>query len=219
MAALALSRSPGGSARATSLIAQLLQFKGEVVDRRYPELRQDNNLAAWSWIDGTTSWVEPTAWCLLLLKQRRETISRTHAERIEIGERFLLDRACAVGGWNYGNPNVYGTDLIPHVPTTALGLLAMQDRRHDPVVMRSLARLQADAPGERSPLALALSLICMRVYRVPTNDLVTTLVQICAERLHLHEPSENLHALALALCALTDAPPALAPFSIETDRS
>ena len=34
------------------------------------DIRQDNSLQAWSWMDGTFSWVEPTAWCVLLLKQR-----------------------------------------------------------------------------------------------------------------------------------------------------
>ena len=34
-------------------------------------MRQDGSLQAWSWVDGTFSWVEPTAWCLLLLKKWR----------------------------------------------------------------------------------------------------------------------------------------------------
>jgi hypothetical protein len=220
IAALTLTLVSPGSSRSTAIITRLLQFKGEVVDRRYPELRQDNNLAAWSWIQGTTSWVEPTAWCLLLLKHvQRHSPSAAQQERINIGEAFLLDRACAVGGWNYGNPNVYGTDLIPHVPTTALGLLAMQDRASNPVIARSLRRLQADALSERSHLALALSIICLRVYGVDSSALANTLRAICAERLQRNDPGENLQALALALCALTESPAAMSAFSFQDARA
>jgi hypothetical protein len=197
------------------IIEQILQFKGTTA-AQFEELKQDNSLPAWSWISGTISWVEPTAWCLLALKKyRRDTVSASLDDRISIGDRFLVDRACAVGGWNYGNPNVYGTDLIPHVPTTALGLLAMQDRREHPVVNRALERLRMDAAGERSHLALALSLICMRVYKVDAADLERSLIALCADRLRERNPAENLHALALALCALTTTTQAIAPFSIE----
>ena len=51
-----------------TLLAALQRVKGT----RLPASkinRQDNSLQAWSWIDGTFSWVEPTAWCLLAQKQ------------------------------------------------------------------------------------------------------------------------------------------------------
>ena len=65
---------------------------------------------------------------------------------------MLLNRACWGGGWNYGNKNVYGRDLWPYVPTTALALIALQDRRCEPIVEQSLAQLQKDVQSERSPL-------------------------------------------------------------------
>ena len=81
-------------------------------------------------------------------------------------ERMLLDRACQTGGWNYGGSNVYGQELWAYVPTTALALLAMQDRRDDPVVAKSLQYLQKDAATEKSAPALAVSLICLRVFGI-----------------------------------------------------
>src|SRR5207245_2935538 len=92
---------------------------------------QDNSLQAWSWIDSTFSWVEPTCWCTLALKKARP-VSRDSWGRISEAERLLVDRCCTAGGWNYGNANMLGQDLRPYVSTTALGLLAMQDRRQDP---------------------------------------------------------------------------------------
>src|SRR5688500_2449007 len=91
---------------------------------------QDNSLQAWPWIERTFSWVEPTAWCLLALKKwARSPGVHIEPERIETGERLLIDRCCATGGWNYGNSNMLGQQLKAFVPTTAIALLALQDRQ------------------------------------------------------------------------------------------
>jgi hypothetical protein len=216
VAAIALGLSPADAALADALVGKLVVVKG-ATSAQFPELRQNNSLEAWSWISGTASWVEPTAWCVLALKHRQAHVRASIVrERIRAAEDFLVDRACVAGGWNYGNPNVYGTDLIPHVPTTALGLLALQDQRHHPVVARALTRLQADAPGERSHLALALAILCLRVYGVGVSELTSTLTDWCAARLQRNDPGENLLGIALALCALSDTPAAMAPFTIRT---
>ena len=75
-----------------------------------PVQRQDNALQGWSWIDGTFSWGEPTAWALLALKKcRARGMTAKGAEaRIRDGEAILRDRVCVTGGWNYGNSNVFG---------------------------------------------------------------------------------------------------------------
>ena len=83
------------------------------------------------------------------------------AARVDEAERMLADRACAGGGWNYGNAHVFDKDLRPHGPTTALALLALQDRRDLPCVQAGSAFLTAHADRERSGLALALTLICL----------------------------------------------------------
>ena len=96
-----------------------------------PVQRQDNSLQGWSWIAGTFSWGEPTAWALLALKKcRARGITAKGADaRIRDGEAILRDRVCVTGGWNYGNSNVFGKDLPAYVPTTAIALLALQDCR------------------------------------------------------------------------------------------
>jgi hypothetical protein len=164
LAALTLLQTPSTASLADVTISRLVDAKGTAIPQDRA-LRQDNSLQAWSWVDGTFSWVEPTAWCLLLLKQRRARGPLPRAvERIEVAERMLLDRACSAGGWNYGNPHVLGQDLLPYVPTTSLALLAMQDRVGDPIVQRALDGLQKDAARERSAVALAWTIICLRVY-------------------------------------------------------
>ena len=98
---------------------------------------QDNSLQAWSWIDTTFSWVEPTGWCLLALKKAAPKNAEV-SSRIDEAERLLRDRCCTAGGWNSGTAMVMGQGLNPYVPTTALGLMAMQNLPNDPVVVRSL---------------------------------------------------------------------------------
>jgi hypothetical protein len=139
--------------------------------------RQDNSLQGWSWIGGTFSWVEPTAWCLLALKQcaRAGTI-RLDSERIRVAERLLIDRCCRDGGWNYGNANMLGQELRPFVASTALALLAMQDRRDVPAIERSIDFLTRAAGAEVSGPSLALAFIALSRLRRPASAVRDALI-------------------------------------------
>ena len=184
---------------AQPLISRLVQAKG-LSYWQSAALGQDNSIQAWPWVDGTASWVEPTALCLLLLKKVRSQSPRPEAaERIRVGEQFLFDRVCRDGGWNYGNPEVYGQKLWPYVPTTAMALLAMQDHRTHPVVIQSLRQLQNDVASERSVVAVALTIVCLRMYGVATAALEQTATALSAEA----DPG-NLLGMAMMLYALTD---------------
>jgi VWFA-related protein len=160
--------------------------------------RQDNTLQGWSWIEGTFSWIEPTSWCLLALKKSPAVLHpRERSARIDEAERLLLDRVCRTGGWNYGNSNVLGQELHAHVPTTALALLALQDRREHPSVQKSLEYLVRQRLSEPAGMALALTSICLRVDGVPAADVDERLAAI-AER---HAFFNNLHIAAMCSTA------------------
>jgi len=206
IAALTLLQSPSTGTLAEKIVRLLIASKGVPLPPD-PAIRQDSSLQAWSWVDGTFSWVEPTAWCVLLLKQRLARGPYPDAlERVRVGERVLNDRACRDGGWNYGNANVYGKDLLPYVPTTALALLALHDRRNEAVVVRGLAQLERDVLSERSAVALSLALICLRVYRRPTNVAEEQLTQLIVDR-HLSPGyGDDLLGMSMALYALSDGP-------------
>jgi hypothetical protein len=211
LAAIALLQHPDGAVPARALAAELVRVKGIRLEQA-TQLRQDNSLQAWSWIDQTFSWVEPTAWCLLLLKKIRKAGSPPAGapvdDRIQTGERMLLDRVCQTGGWNYGGSNVYGQELWAYVPTTALGLLAMQDRRGDAAVVKSLQFLQKDIGTERSAPALALALICLRVFAVNAVEFETDLMT----RLDLSRSLGSTVALASSLYALAESRHGMAAF-------
>jgi hypothetical protein len=127
---------------------------------------------------------------------------------------MLADRACKGGGWNYGNSSVYGKDLLPYVPTTALALLALQDRQAEPVVARALEALQRDVLSERSAVALSLAIICLRVYGRPASGLQQHLMQLISDRDPSAGRSYDLLGLGMALYALSDPP--LSAFTLDT---
>lgn len=166
-------------------------------------MRQDNSLQGWSWVDATFSWVEPTCWGLLALKKARASglVEAASHARIAEAERLLIDRTCRPGGWNFGNSNVLSQDLRPYVPTTALGLLAMQDRRDNDAVVRSLASLESIWSSEISASALALSLVALSVYARPVEPVVARLIEHAAATLTFG----NHHGIAQALFALSSS--------------
>jgi hypothetical protein len=206
IAALTLLQSPSTGTLAEKIVRLLIASRGVTLPPD-PAIRQDSSLQAWSWVDGTFSWVEPTAWCVLVLKQRLALGPYPDAlERVRVGEQVLNDRACRGGGWNYGNSNVFGQDLVPYVPTTALALLALRDRPNEPVVIRGLEQLQRDVLSERSAVALSLAIICLRVYGRPTSVPEQHLTQVIVDR-HLSSGyGDDLLGLSMALYALADGP-------------
>ena len=161
--------------------------------------RQDNSIQAWSWIDDTFSWVEPTAWSLLALKTCGQS---WHAPidlaRVRDAERLLVDRSCRDGGWNYGNSNMLGKELAPYVPTTAVALLALRDRGSEPVVARALAFLERHSTSERSAMALGLASRALRAHGRDT----TTVRAALREQLPITLALGNHAAAGAALYAL-----------------
>ena len=181
-----------------SLAAALVEARGLSLPSSSIQ-RQDNALQGWSWVDGTFSWVEPTSWALLALKRcRARGIGSDAAEkRIRDGESILRDRMCATGGWNYGNSNVFGKDLPAYVPTTAIALLALQDRCDEPFVQRSLDYLEQHAENHPSTRALALSALTLKRHGRSTTSVEDQL----RRWLDLH-PTSDAASLGMALCAL-----------------
>jgi hypothetical protein len=197
LAALTLVQHPDGVAAGQAIARKLIDVKGVALEQS-PVLRQDNSLQAWPWVDGTFSWVEPTCWCLLLLKHPRTGVREAARDRIAVGEAMLIDRVCAGGGWNYGSAAVFGRDLWPYVPTTALGLLAMQDRRQEPAVVKSLKHLEQDVGNERSAAAVAQAVVALRVHEAAAESALTVL----REALPAAETSGNAQAIAMSLYAM-----------------
>jgi hypothetical protein len=212
IAALVSQYAPVGATElAARLTRALLQHRGVTL----PEsavIEQQNDLLGWPWVDGTFSWVEPTAWALLALKRW----ARTHptvefATRIDHGERLLRNRACREGGWNYGNSLVLGKPLGPYAATSALALLALQSASArgvhvepglhapaDPLIERSIKALRQLCTTEQSGLALALSVITFRILGHASADVERTLLALWRDSAFRGETAATAIALYAA---------------------
>ena len=92
-----------------------------------------------------------------------------------------------------------GTALLPQVPTTAAGVLALQDRKTDPLLLRAIDVLRQQAPREGSASALALSWIALTVVKQPE---AARLQEQLSQRVEIAESVGNLAVVAMLLYAL-----------------
>lgn len=207
LAVLALARSPEERPAAERGARWLLGQEGRghswltrLLFRLFPEKKPvdlDWDLTGWPWMPDTFSWVEPTSYALLALKSLRAGLSDPRVEpRISEAERMILDRTCAEGGWNYGNSTVLGEELWPYPDTTALALMALQDRPRGDEIQHSLSALERMSEANDSILARSLAILAFQSYGRDVSALRTALV------LQLENGDFPLETRAAAFAAL-----------------
>ncbi|MEW5978873.1 MAG: hypothetical protein AB1898_24020 [Acidobacteriota bacterium] len=159
---------------------------------------EGESLGGWMWNPGTATWVEPTACALLFLKAVEKSLGADSLSPvIDEAERMLYNRMCPSGGWNYGNARVLGEALRPFPLTTAIALLALQDRDQRSENQQSVEYLNQATRQDRSATSLSLAGLCLEVYGRPWRFLIPTLSAMYAETRYF----ENTKATALALLA------------------
>jgi hypothetical protein len=127
---------------------------------------QDDSLRGWGWTPKTASWVEPSALALIALAQVPARLLPRGAEtRRRLARALIYDRICPGGGWNCGNPRVYGVAGEPLVEPTVWALLALREDAHRPEIQMSLDWLEKSLSEATGPGSLALAKMCLRVYR------------------------------------------------------
>lgn len=137
----------------------------ERLSRTHSVSRQNSFFRGWSWTPGTSSWVEPTSYALIALRKiPQELHPRSAPKRLSLGEGMLYDRICPGGGWNCGNPLVYGVPGEPAVGPTVWALLALQGYAERSENQFSLDWLERIYPGIRGPSSLILANLCLRIY-------------------------------------------------------
>jgi hypothetical protein len=174
----------------------LWRWKFKTADRN---VRFDPDKYGWPWSHGAGSWVIPTAFAVLAIKQYTICVRRDVAEaRIRLGVGMLLDRACVDAGWNSGNSVVYGIPLQPHVEATAIALLALQDEPRNEVVEKSLLWLRQRAGTLESASSLAWTILSLFTYRESIQLLQDRLAIIIGDGTAIR----NNATLAVVLLAL-----------------
>ena len=131
---------------------------------------QNDAYYGWSWTPDTASWVEPTSYALLVLRRfAARGASNAFRDRLRVAESMLLDRMCPGGGWNCGNPMVYGAPGEAQIGPTVWALLALRQMPEREEIRRSLEWLENGWQSVSSPVSLALAQICLRSYGRPTS--------------------------------------------------
>jgi squalene cyclase len=139
-------------------------------------VRFDPDKYGWPWMPGTCSWVIPTSFAVIALKQAFVCCKPGKvALRIRRGTEMLLDRACPAGGWNAGNGVVYGVPMAAHLDATAAALLALHGEKADLIIRASLEWLEDSVVACSAPWSLAWSLLALEAYHRPVDGLADRL--------------------------------------------
>ena len=146
------------------------KWKFRTADRH---VRFDPDKYGWPWSPDAVSWVVPTAFAILALNQIPCSCGGLERLpfRVDRGIEMLMDRACPSGGWNAGNGVVYGTALAPHADDTATALLALTDRKEDPIAQSGVQYLEKIAPSLSAPWSLAWAILALAAYQRPVDGL------------------------------------------------
>lgn len=130
-----------------------------------PISEHDDSYRGWGWTPRTSSWVEPSSFAILALQEcPEEWRPATASQRCELAVGLLYDRMCPDGGWNCGNPRVYGVDGEPLVLPTAWALLALHDQPAHDRKSKSMAWLQESVASIHGPASLAIARITLEAY-------------------------------------------------------
>jgi hypothetical protein len=121
----------------------------------------DSSSIGWPWVDGTHSWIEPTALAIVALCRE----GKSAHPRVDKGIDLILDRAIKGGGWNYGNKAVFGRDLRPQPGPTGLALLALAARKDcSPQARAGIDYLRSVLPGVRAAISLGWGVLGLRAH-------------------------------------------------------
>lgn len=123
-------------------------------------------LIGWPWVEGTHSWIEPTALNVAALK----ATGYADHQRTREAVRLLIDRLLPSGGCNYGNTVVLRQELRPHLQPTGICLWALAGEPDDDGrIRRSVEHLQRELNASTTTASLCYGLLGLAAYgKYPT---------------------------------------------------
>ena len=170
-----------------------LREKGTTQEHR-PTIGHDTMLIGWSWAANTHSWLEPTAMFVMALKG----LGLSWHPRTREGVRLLVDRLLPHGGCNCGNTIVLGQELLPHVQSTGIAMMALAGESDpDPRIELSLQYLEQELSGETTTASLCYGLMGLSAHLRSPADRFAWL-----ESASQRSSRQGLSAYKLALIAL-----------------
>lgn len=165
LAALAWHGAPAYKTAQELAVDFLLTATGNSFPRP-PELGHDTTLKGWPWIEGTHSWIEPTAMVVLALR----AVGYHSHERIIEAHRLMMDRQLSQGGWNCGNTFVFGRELRPTLYDTGVVLNVLKGYVSREKVQHSIDYLKMRIQKVRTPLSLGWAIIGLNAWEEHLPD-------------------------------------------------
>jgi hypothetical protein len=120
---------------------------------------------------------------------------------------MLYDRMCPGGGWNSGNPLVYGVAGVPRIGPTAWALLALREQAERVENQLSLEWLEGAYGTIHGAASLALAHRCLAAYGRRVSPLAPALGKLYPQNRFL----ENALTHAWILLALIEERSMAAP--------
>lgn len=166
-------------------------------------VRIDLSITGWPWLPKQSSWVEPTALAILastaLLRRAKAASAQANLQaRVAEAVRYLQDRRCEHGGWNFGNPYMF-IALPARAEPTGLAILALASTSAETVQSEDLAALRRETKADGGPLALALAVLALKAMGETAADELSLLLSLQQAD---GSWSGNCYHTALALLAI-----------------
>lgn len=150
-----------------SLTVQFLLNHPGLTIKKSAVAAHDTSIPGWSWTERAYSWIEPTSFAVIALKL--EGLNEHRAVRQ--GVKLIMDREIESGGWNYGNKQVFDTELLPMPESTGIALCALKNEMQEQDVSSSLGYLESIYPTLSTPLSLARAVYGLTVYNRRPDDI------------------------------------------------
>jgi hypothetical protein len=167
------------------------------------DIGHDPELPAWSWVQQTSPWLEPTAFHVLALKANG---GYEELPLLKHGVAALYDRLLPSGGANCGNTIVFDAELRPHLQPSGIALLALAgEKRFSPKIPRTRDYLNRTLLPTSATPSLCWGLLGLAAHDDRTIDRDALLTEHVS-RHDLDAASEHRLAL-IALAAAADAYP------------
>jgi hypothetical protein len=179
----------------TKVTNWILEFQSKTIGKTEGN-NLDGTIVGWSWAMNTFGWVEPTSYGVLALK----LANHKEHNRVKEGVRFILDRVCTDGGWNYGNREVLGQLLTSYISTSAYALMALQNEPSaEETCKKGIAFIQKNIETNHSALNLSLAILSLDLFGQPTDGL---LAHLSKRQLENGSWRDNTHLTALSALAI-----------------
>jgi hypothetical protein len=167
---------------------------------RKDTVEHNDEFRGWGWTPRTSSWVEPTASALIAFAEARSVrLAKAIAERRSLAIGLLYDRMCPSGGWNCGNPRVYGVDGEALILPTCWALLALRNEPEHPQREFSVVWLRKAFLEIESAASLAVAVMTLESYGISANGARRSLCDSSAADL----AERGIHVMAWVAMALS----------------